>query len=199
MKSGGSLVMVCVGPGLPRQQTGITGKPERFRNVPTTSQEFAMSHSIPASPRSPVFPDRCLTLLTDAVTVRTDTEETAGAYALYEYITPPGGGFPPHTHRYDDITLVVVDGTYTVLAGERTAMLTRGEALLVPKGTVLGYVNPGTEPARLLAIVAPGRIHEQFLADAGDCAGRPAWEADMARILAIAPKYGIEFETSQAQ
>jgi len=137
---------------------------------------------------------RSFTLLTDAVTTRASTADTNGAYALYEYITPPGGGFPPHAHRYDDITLVVLDGAYTVLSGQQTTTLVRGDSLLIPKGIAHGYANPGTRPAHLLVIVTPGRIHEQFLADAGDPAGRPPWDVDMGRIMAVAPKYGIEFQ-----
>ena len=48
-------------------------------------------------------------------------------------------------------------------------------------------------PSLMLAIVTPGAIHAQFLAEVGDRAGRAPWDIDMARILAVAPKYGIEF------
>lgn len=190
--------MLCVGSTRTREETGVTGNPEWFRTMPMNFREIAMTQLAPHPALSPVSPGQVLTLLTDAVTVRTGTGETHGTYALYEYITPPGGGFPPHRHHYDDMTLVVLDGTYSVLAGARTTTLTRGDSLLVPRGTVLGYLNPGTQPSRLLVIVTPGYVHEQFLADVGDGAGRPPWEADMARILAVAPKYGIEFQTSLA-
>jgi quercetin dioxygenase-like cupin family protein len=152
-----------------------------------------ITHEPDASTLAAATPGRRLTLLTDQVIVRATTEDNDGAYALLEFTTPPGGGFPPHAHRYDDLTLVVLDGVYEVLVGERKTLLMGGDSVRVPRGTIYGFVNPGCKPSRLLAIVTPGAIHAQFLAEVGDRAGRPPWEADMARILAVAPKYGIEF------
>ena len=134
-----------------------------------------------------------LTLITDAVTIRVSTADTDGTYALYEVATPPSGGSPPHAERYDDVTYLVVDGAYRVLIGEDQAELEPGGIAFIPRGTVHAYLNPGSEPARMLVLVTPGCIHEQFLEDVGDRAGRAAWEPDMARVLAVAPKYGIEF------
>ena len=152
-----------------------------------------ITHEPDASLLAPAPAGRRLTVLTDHVIVRATTEENEGAYALLEFTTPPGGGFPPHAQRYDDFILVVLDGVYEVLVGDRKTLLMGGESVRVPRGTMGGFVNPGCQPSRLLAIVTPGAIHAQFLAEIGDRAGRPQWEADMGRILAVAPKYGIEF------
>jgi len=139
---------------------------------------------------------RQLTVITDAITIKASTAETRGAYALYEATTPPAGGRPPHTQRYDDATLFVLEGTYAVLVGEEHVDLGPGGYAFVPRGTPLAYTNPGDSPARMLMFVTPGGIHEQFLDEVGDRAGRAPWEPDVARLLAVAPKYGIAFQTA---
>ncbi len=152
-----------------------------------------MTHDPASTARATAAANQGLTLLTDQVIIRASTDETGGSYALLEYTTPPAGGFPPHAHRYDDFTLVVLDGVYHVLVGDREILLVQGDAIAIPRGTVHGFVNPGCRPSRMLVIATPGVIHGQFLAEVGDRAGRSPWEADLGRILAVAPKYGIEF------
>lgn len=137
-----------------------------------------------------------ITLITDTVTIKASTADTGGAFALYETETPPAGGCPPHTERYDDVTYFVLDGTYTVLIGEEELELGPGGYAFIPRETLHAYLNPGPEPARMLVLVTPGGIHEQFLDDVSDRARRPAWEPDMSKVLAAAPKYGIEFITA---
>jgi quercetin dioxygenase-like cupin family protein len=136
-----------------------------------------------------------LTLITDAVTVKAATAETGGAFALYETETPPAGGCPPHLQRYDDEAYFVIEGRYSVLVGEDQIELGPGGYVFIPRGTVHAYTNSGSEQARMLVFVTPGGIHEQFVDEASDRAGRAPWEPDMARILAVAPKYGVEFST----
>ena len=136
---------------------------------------------------------RHLTLITDAVTIKAETAETGGLYALYETETPPAGGYPPHCQLYDDETLLVIEGTYAVLIGENQFELGPGGYAYIPRGTVHAFTNPGSEPARMLVLVTPGTVHEQFLDEVGDRAGRAPWEPEMAQLLAVAPKYGIEF------
>jgi quercetin dioxygenase-like cupin family protein len=136
-----------------------------------------------------------LTLITDAVTVKAETADTGGAFALYETETPPAGGCPPHVQRYDDEAFFVIEGRYSVLVGEDQIELGPGGYVFIPRGTVHAFTNPGSEPARMLVFVTPGGIHEQFVDEASDRAGRAPWEPDMARVLAVAPKYGVEFST----
>jgi quercetin dioxygenase-like cupin family protein len=135
-------------------------------------------------------------VITDLVTIKALSADTADAYTLYETDTPPSGGFPPHIHRYEDETFYVLESSYIFLLDDRELELTKGAYLFVPRGTVHGYVNTGSEPARMLVLVTPGGIQEKFLHEVGDGADRPAWEPDMAKVLAVAPKYGIDFPSS---
>ncbi len=131
--------------------------------------------------------------ITDVVTVLQGASATDESVTLLEIQTPPGGGVPVHSQRYEDETLYVLQGIYTVLVGDHENEVREGGSLFIPRGTKHGYANPGPEPARMLLVLIPGGIHDQFLDEAGDSPDRPAWDVDMAKILAVAPKYGITF------
>ncbi len=57
------------------------------------------------------------------------------------------------------------------------------------------FTNIGSEPARMLVLITPGGIHDQFFAEVGDHAARHPWQPDIDKVLAVAPKYGIEFSS----
>ena len=137
---------------------------------------------------------RRLRVITDVVTVKATPAETGDAYALYEVETPPSGGTPPHIQRYDDETCYVLDGRYTFLVGDEQIDLLPGDYVFVPRGTPHAFVNAGPTTARMLVLVTPGNIQGAFFDEVGTPASRPAWEPDMERVLAIAPKYGIAFQ-----
>ena len=134
-------------------------------------------------------------LLTDVVTIKAAATDTGGAYSLFEIVTPPAGGCPPPAPRYEEETIYVLDGRDAVLLGEQRVELGKGDYVFVPRGTLHAFTNIGSEPARLLLLITPGGIHDQFLAEVGNHAARSAWEPDiaMAKVLAVAPKYGIAF------
>ena len=146
--------------------------------------------------RSPAGQGTHVRVITDVVTLKAAAVDTGDAYSLFEIETPPSGGFPVHTQRHDDESFYVIEGTYSFLVDEREIALGVGGFLLVPRGTAHGYTNPGSTPARMLILTTPGGIQEEFFDEIGGSGDRPVWEPDMARILAVAAKYGIEFPTT---
>ncbi len=137
-------------------------------------------------------------LLMDVVTIKAAVTDTGGASSLFEIVTPPAGGCSPHAQRSEEETVYVLEGRYAFLLGEETLELGSGDYVFVPRGTVHAFTNVGFEPARLLLLITPGGIHDQFFAEVGDHAARPAWEPDLAKVLAVAPKYGIAFSHPEA-
>jgi quercetin dioxygenase-like cupin family protein len=138
-------------------------------------------------------------VITDLVTIKAAAADTGGAYSLFETATPPAGGFPPHAQRHDDETFYVLEGWYDVLVDDERVELGPGDVVFVPRGTVHAFANAGSTLARMLVFVTPGGIQERFIEEAGDRADRPAWEPDMAKVLAVAPKYGVEFTSPDAE
>ncbi|MEY9212376.1 quercetin dioxygenase-like cupin family protein [Thermobifida halotolerans] len=130
----------------------------------------------------------------DVYTVKIGGGESRGAMALVEASVPPGGGPPLHTHDVEDEAFYVVDGELEIYAGERTFHARAGDFVFIPRGTVHGFRNTGTHPARQLLIFTPGG-YEHFFSEAGRpvVAGQPAPPrdpADDARVNAVGEKYG---------
>ncbi len=69
-----------------------------------------------------------------------------------------------------------------------------GGYAFVPRGMVHAFTNVGNTPARMLILVTPGGLHEQFFAELGEPvdAPAPAGPPDVERIVAVSAKYGIE-------
>jgi len=132
-------------------------------------------------------------VITDLVTTKAEAQDTGGAYSLFELLTPPAGGCPPHTQRYDDETVYVLAGRYAFLVGEHTIELGPGDYLFIPRGTLHAFTNPGATAARMLILATPGGIQDGFIDEVGAPADRAPWAPSMPRVLAVAPKYGIEF------
>lgn len=145
-----------------------------------------------------------LRVLGDLVTLKAVAADTRGAYALFEVRTAPGQGMPPHRQCYEDEALFVLEGTYAVQIGARIVELGPGDYAFVPREMPHAYTNAGPAPGRLLVLVSPGGIHEQFLAEIGartdGVAGpAPPDPADIAPIARAAEKYGVEFLTWPAE
>ena len=135
---------------------------------------------------------RTVRMLGDRVTCKAMAAETGGAYSLFETSTPPGAGCPPHSQRYDEETFYVLEGRYAFLLGEQTVELGPGGYAFIPRGTMHAFTNVGSEPARMLILVTPGGIHDTFFDEMGEHPDVATEELDISKLLAVAPKYGIE-------
>lgn len=68
---------------------------------------------------------------------------------------PPRLIAPPHLHRNDDEAWYVLEGVLHVRCGDEVLEARAGSAVLVPRGMVHTYWNPGVEPTRYLLIMTP--------------------------------------------
>lgn len=90
----------------------------------------------------------CLTILTDRTT-------TVGQYDLIEGYFPPGSQTPPHRHTRYSEQLYVLEGEFTIWAGENKIVISTGENFLIPVGTPHVIAAIKDQPARGLMITAP--------------------------------------------
>ncbi len=131
-------------------------------------------------------------VISDLVTFKATAAQTGGAYFLFETLTVPGGGTPPHLQHYEDETFFVLSGTYTFQVNDEVIELGPGGYAFVPRETVHGFTNSGSEDARMLILVTPGGIHENFFMEVGTPVDAPVAPPDIPAMLAVAAKYGIE-------
>ncbi len=56
----------------------------------------------------------------DLITLKLTSEDTGGAFSLFEGAIPPGGGPPPHVQHREDESFYVMEGQFEFLVGEDT-------------------------------------------------------------------------------
>jgi mannose-6-phosphate isomerase-like protein (cupin superfamily) len=131
-----------------------------------------------------------------SITLKVVSEDTDGAFAVLEEMTPPQGGPPPHINHREDETFCVLEGELEFTVNDRTIPATTGSVVYVPKGTSHVFRNAGTTPSRMLILAAPAGM-ERFFEEVGEPAANtpsppPFGQAEMEKILAAFPKYGVE-------
>jgi quercetin dioxygenase-like cupin family protein len=84
-----------------------------------------------------------------------DHTTTAGQYDLIEGYFPPGTQTPLHRHTRYSEQLYVLEGEFTVWAGEKKAVLSAGESFLIPVDTAHVVAVLNDKPARGLVVAAP--------------------------------------------
>ena len=143
---------------------------------------------------------RSLRVLGEEVTYKITSERTGGAYSLFEVVSEPGGGPPPHVQHREDEAFYVLEGEYEFLDNDgHTMRVGTGSLVYTPKGNLHAYKNVGTTPGRLLVSQTPGGLHERFFEEIGQEAQEDKFKPkghedppDAERIVAIAATYGIE-------
>lgn len=125
------------------------------------------------------------------------TGGTAGRYAIWEAIVPPGGGPPPHRHTREEEGFYVLEGEVAIYAGGRRVVGTAGTFVNMPVDSAHWFRNESDQPARLLILAAPAgmeRMFRELSRPVPDPSAPipPLDETGVRKILAIAPKYGIE-------
>lgn len=119
-----------------------------------------------------------------------------GSAALLEHILEPHClGAPPHRHANEDEISFVISGQLVVLQDGETSTAGAGQTILKPRGVMHTFWNPGDEPVRFLEVVAPGSGFERYFEEVAPLIpdGR---EPDVPGIMAVAARYGLEFDMS---
>jgi mannose-6-phosphate isomerase-like protein (cupin superfamily) len=87
---------------------------------------------------------------------KADGAETSGGYSISEWwLEPHTTGPGPHSHAEDD-TFYVIEGTMSVLVGDRWVDAPKGAFVLVPGGTIHDFENRSAARAGVLNFSHPG-------------------------------------------
>jgi quercetin dioxygenase-like cupin family protein len=124
-------------------------------------------------------------------------DDTNGRYAVWEAVVPPGGGPPPHVHSREEEGFYVLEGEVTFTVNGERVVATAGTFANMPVGTPHSFKNESNKPAKMLISVAPAGLEQMFfevgvpLAD-GATTALPPTKDEIEKMLAVAPRYGIE-------
>jgi quercetin dioxygenase-like cupin family protein len=124
-------------------------------------------------------------------------EDTDGKYAMWEAIVSPGGGPPPHVHSREQEGFYILEGEITLQIGDKRLVTTAGMFANMPVGTPHSFKNESDKPAKMLITVAPAGIEQMFfevgvLVVQGATTAAPPKKEEIEKLLAVAPRYGIE-------
>ena len=124
-------------------------------------------------------------------------EDTNGKYALWEAVVPPGGGPPPHVHSREEEGFYVLEGEITLVVGDQRLTASAGMFANMPVGTPHSFKNESGKPARMLISVAPAGLEQMFFEfgvplPEGSTTALPPKKEEIEKLLAVAPRYGIE-------
>lgn len=149
----------------------------------------------PAAPRPA---DRAFWVLGEHVRLKLTGADTGGNFSVAEITSRPGGGVPPHLHHATDEFFYVLDGTYEFEVDGHPVAAPAGTTVYVPRGTLHGFRNTGSAPARLLDYHTPAAF-EAFFEEAGTPCGVDDWRSgtpapmpEMGRVMELIRKHGME-------
>jgi quercetin dioxygenase-like cupin family protein len=126
-------------------------------------------------------------------------EDTNGKYALWEAVVLPGGGPPPHVHSREEEGFYVLEGEINFTIGDQRHVATAGMFANMPVGTPHSFKNESDKPAKMLISIAPAGLEKMFFevgvpVPPGATTAAPPTKAEIERLLAAAPRYGIEIK-----
>jgi quercetin dioxygenase-like cupin family protein len=126
-------------------------------------------------------------------------DDTNGTYAIWEAIVPPGGGPPQHVHGREEEGFYILEGEITFQIGNERIVATPGMFANMPIGTPHSFKNESDQPAKMIISVAPAGLEKMFFEigatmPEGSTTALPPTNAEIEKLLAIAPQYGIEIQ-----
>ena len=136
---------------------------------------------------------------------KVSAEDTGGQYSVLEHTLAAGYvAMPVHVHLRESKTFYVVAGGIAVQLGEKVVAARTGATIFIPAGTrhtmwnarpedpkERGGRGPG-EPARFLAVVAPGGLERYYEKVASFV--RNGAKPDVPSILAVSAEHGVEVD-----
>jgi quercetin dioxygenase-like cupin family protein len=142
---------------------------------------------------------KCVSVVGDIFQLLIEGEETGGRFAMIEVTVPPQGGPPPHIHRREDEAFYMIEGELEFVCNGQKTKAGPGAFVYLPRNTLHCFKNIGAKPARMIVEVMPAGL-EKFFQEVGHVLPNPSAEpapvtpADIEKLMATAPKYGIEIK-----
>lgn len=132
---------------------------------------------------------RKFNVLGQSVTAIFSQQTTQGNYYVFEVITPPGLGVPPHVHQREDELIYLVEGELEVMLGGQKFLARAGDNIFFPRNVAHAFHNAGSQVAKCIFTVVPGGNFEEFF---DKLAALPPGEPDITVIIGIFAQYGMK-------
>jgi quercetin dioxygenase-like cupin family protein len=128
-------------------------------------------------------------VLGHSITAILAKQNTGGNYYVFECITPPGLGIPPHVHDREDELIYVAEGEFGIMLGDKNFKASAGDEIFFPKHTPHAFQNIGSKAGKTIWTVVPGGNFEEFFDKLGTL---PAGNPDLKIVAEIFATYGMK-------
>src|SRR5207245_2858499 len=104
-----------------------------------------------------------------------------------------------HVHSREEEGFYVLEGEITFTIGDKRLVAGPGVFANLPVGTLHSFKNESSQPAKMLISVAPAGLEKMFFEfgvplPEGSTTALPPTKEEIGKLLAIAPRYGIEIK-----
>jgi quercetin dioxygenase-like cupin family protein len=94
--------------------------------------------------------------------VKVSSQDTGGAWSMFEGVVAPGFGPPLHLHYCQEEWFQVNEGEFIFEADGTQYALKPGESILIPRMIAHRFQNTGTSAGRVLILAQPSGTLEKF-------------------------------------
>jgi mannose-6-phosphate isomerase-like protein (cupin superfamily) len=94
------------------------------------------------------------------VCIRAGTEQTGGAFNLFDALCPIGYETPLHIHYAEDVAIHVLEGRLDIFWGEEKNQAETGSFFFQPRGMPHGFRVTGKSSAHILYMTFPAGFDE---------------------------------------
>lgn len=130
-----------------------------------------------------------LNVMGHSITVKLSKQETRGNQYVFEVVTPPGAGIPPHVHDHEDELIYVVEGEFGIMLGNKNFQARAGDEIYFPRHIPHAFQNTGSKAGKTIWTVVPGGNFEEFFEK---LAALPPGEPDLKKVIEIFATYGMK-------
>jgi len=93
---------------------------------------------------------------------KVDGEETQGRYSISEWFLEPHTQGPGAHSQPEDSVFYVIEGTMSILVGDRWLDASKGSFVLAPSGVMHDFQNRTSERAGILSFTIPGDFEKSM-------------------------------------
>ncbi len=101
---------------------------------------------------------RAIELMKAQAFMKATTDQTGGAFNLFEVACQPGYATALHIHYAEDVAIYVLEGTLTVFWGDEKRAAGAGAYSFQPRGIPHGFRVNGAAPVRILYLTVPAGL-----------------------------------------
>ena len=129
-----------------------------------------------------------VTVFGQTITERIASEDSHGGYYVFDEVTPPGTGVPPHRHRDEDEVVLVPVGDFDVFLNGTVSQVGPGAILNFARDSLHGFRCIGPTAGETTWITTPGLNMQTFLRE---LATFPPGPPDFVRLDALHARHAV--------